>query len=307
MRNFIPVAQAKAVEIISLIDRQPVEMKITSKQIRFGAKNKKVAYLGPEGTFSHKAMLNIFSKNAKPISCSTIGGVFEAVMDNKALLGVVPGENSTKGIIEETLENLIKYPLKVVGSYRLPIHLCLFGRTIDSKNIKIIKSHSQPIAQAKNWLNKNFPNVIFEIESSSAKAILSTKDPSVAFIGSAEAAKRYGLKILDRNIEDKKTNFTQFYIICKKDVPEFAKLLKPSRTLLILAVYDRPGVLRDILNHFADQKLNLTKLHSKKTEIEGWDYYFFLEIEALPENDKLKKAISGIKQYCSIVRILGIV
>lgn len=266
----------------------------------------RVAYLGPEGTFSHQAMLNIFPRGKKLFPCSTITKIFEEVLNKKVNLGLVPAENSTEGLVQETLDNLIKYPLLIIGSYHLPIHLCLLGRTTNFKNIKIIKSHSQPIAQSRNWLEKNLPGVKLETESSSTKAILSTTDPAIAFIASKEAAQKYKLKILAEDIEDKKINITQFYLLARKEMPEITKKLKASKTLLLLAAYDRPGVLRDILNHFADRQLNLSKLHSKVSDAKSWSYYFFLEVEKLPADKKLKKALKEIKQYCSIVRILGV-
>lgn len=306
MDNFIPVAQAKAVEVISLMDRQPIEIKKNPGIIRLENAKGGVAYLGPEGTFSHQAVQNIFPGRINQISCSTITRVFDAVINEEVIFGAVPAENSTEGLIQETMDNLVKYPLRIVGSYNLPIHLYLLARITDGNKIKIIKSHAQPIAQARIWLSKNFPNVKFEIEPSSVKAILSTKDPSVAFIGSRAAAKKYDLKILAENIEDKKNNITQFYVISKKESPDLTKFLGAKKILLLLAVYDRPGVLRDILTEFADRHLNLTKLHSKISEAEGWDYYFFVEVDEPPASERLQEALKKIKQFCSIVRVLGV-
>lgn len=304
MENFIPIAQAKSVELMSLMDKQPIELKRFSGKGKF-LKDSKVAYLGPEGTFSNQASLNIFPKSSHQIPAATIAEVFSTLDNGNADFGIVPIENSTEGLVQETLDNLIKYPLRIVGSYIMPIHLCLLGRTDDTSKIRLIQSHAQPIAQSRNWLNENFPNVKLEAESSSVKAILTTKDESVAFISSREAATRYGLKILAENIEDKKTNATQFYILARKETPNLSKLLKADKTILILAVYDRSGVLRDILNHFADRKLNLSKLYSRKSEAEGWDYYFFFEVESLPEDKRLQETLKGIRHYCSIVRLLG--
>lgn len=305
MRNFIPIAQAKAVELITLMDKQPIELKRTQGLIKFNRNEKsRVAFLGPEGTFSHEAEKSIFSKGVE-VPCSTITGVFDAVMNENVSFGVVPIENSKEGIIQETMDNLIKYPLEIIGSRNIPIHINLMARTKDIGKIKMIKSHAQPIAQSHDWLNKNLPGVKFNAESSSTKAILSTKNREVAFLGSSEAARQYKLHILAKNIEDKKNNITQFYVIAKKDSPQLSKILKTTRTLVLFAVYDRPGVLRDILNHFADYKLNLTKLHSRISEGEGWDYYFFVEVEGLPTDEGLREVLKDIKKHCSIVRVLG--
>lgn len=306
MKNFIPVAQVKAIEIMSLMDRQPVEIKRSAGVIKLSKVSEKVSFLGPEGTFSHQAAQNIFSNNAQFLVAQTISMVFDDVINEKAIFGVVPVENSTEGIIQETLDNMVKFPLRIVGSYRLPIHLCLLARTKNLKDIKVIKSHPQPIAQSRNWISKHFPNAKIETEQSSAKAIMETKDSHTAFIASRQAAKKYELKILAENIEDKKTNVTQFYVVAKKDSPEISKKLKVKRTVVILAVYDRPGVLRDILNEFAERKINLTKLHSRSSEAEGWDYYFFIELEGMPQDKKIKETLRAIKQFCSVVREMGV-
>lgn len=305
MKVFISVAQKKSVELFSSLDRQVVVFK-QAKYITSLKDDTKIAYLGPEGTFSHKAVQHIFSRKYTELPCATISDIFEKVMKGEALLGVVPVENSIGGIIQETIDNIITHPLSIVGSYKMPIHLCLLSRTEDRSAIRIIRSHSQPISQAKDWLNKNFPDATLETESSSVKAILSTYDPEVAFIADKEAAKKYGLKIIAENIEDKKNNVTQFYIVSRGEIPKVSKTLNSKGTLLLLAVYDRPEILKDILSVLADQRLNLSKLHSKASEIEGWDYYFILEIEALPDDKRLQESLKDIKRYCSIVRVLGV-
>lgn len=310
MRNFIPVAQIKSVEILSLLDRQPVELKKSDKKINFeSAIKSRIAFLGPEGTYSHQALLDTFGKKAEPISSQTISNVFEKVGEKEAEFGIVPAENSSEGVIQETLDNLAKNSLKIIGSYNLKIHHCLLARTGDIRKIKTIKSHPQPLAQCRNWISKNFPQAVLETESSSTKAILSTNDSSVAFIASRQSAKKYGLKILFENIEDKKNNITQFYILSRNDYPKISSQLQAAKTLILLAVYDRPGVLRDVLNSFAERKLNLSKLYSRPSrvvEMKDWDYYFFLEVEKLPNNPDLKSAMEEIKKYCSIARVLGI-
>lgn len=306
MRAFISVAQKKSVELFSSLDRQVVSFKEPSKIVSLSP-DTKIAYLGPEGTFSHKAVQNIFSAEHRETPSATISGVFEKVMRDEALFGVVPVENSIGGLIQETIDNIITRPLRIVGSYKMPIHLCLLSRTEDKNAIKVIRSHPQPISQAKDWLNKNFPDVRLETESSSVKAILSTSDPQVAFIADREAAQKYGLNVLAEDIQDKKHNVTEFYVIAKSEASLISHSLGAEKTLLLLAVYDRPGVLRDILSKIADRGLNLSKLYSKISENDGLDYYFFLELEVLPDDRNLQSALADIKQYCPTVRILGVV
>ena len=306
MENFIPIAQTKLSEIMYLIDKQPVEMnKDDVRSVRERSGDAVVACLGPEGTFSHAASAKIFPNEKKFLFTPTIKKIFKAIHANEAEYGVVPIENSMTGIVQETLDAILDYPLRVVGSRTLAIHHQLLGRTKDLEQIKIIRSKIQPLGQCREYLANNFPNVILEPQESSTRAIMATVDPSVAFIGSAKAAKEYGLMVLAENIEDSKHNETEFYVIAKGDRPKLSRLLGASKALVIIAVYDRPGVLRDILGVFADAKLNLTKLHSHRSLVKGWDYYFFLELDAKPESKNFKTAIKKVKNFCSIVRVFG--
>lgn len=308
MRGFIPIAQQKTTEIIHLLVDQPVELKKRKKiNIGAGKRGLKIACLGPEGTHSHIASEEIFSKKANFIMAPTIRKAFEKVKNGQAQFAVVPAENSIAGIVQDTIDSLLDFPLSVVGSYNKKIHHCLLARTADRNRIRVIKSHIQPLNQCKDWLSRNFPSAILSTESSSTEAILSTTDPSVAFIANKEAAKKYDLKILASNIEDHKENYTEFYVLARSARPKISKRLKPRHTLMIVTAYDRPGLLRDVLNIFADQKLNLAKLHSRKSIVKGWDYYFFLEVECLPDDQRFKRAQQEVKKLCPIARVLGVV
>src|SRR3989344_2242284 len=307
MKNFIPIAQKKTTEIIHLLFNQPIEIRKQKKITAVSGKNKvNVACLGPEGTHSHLASQEIFSKKANFIMTPTIRKAFDKVKNGKAIFAVVPAENSIAGIIQDTIDCLLDYPLSVVGSYTKKIHHCLLGRTTNTSAIKTIKSHVQPLNQCKDWISKNYPGAVLSTESSSTDAIFSSTDPSIAFIANEAAAKKYRLKILAKNIEDYKENYTEFYVLARSADQGIRKKLKPKHTLIIIAAYDRPGLLRDVLAIFADKKFNLTKLHSRKSIVRGWDYYFFLEVECLPDNLLFKAAIKKIKKYCSIVRVVGV-
>lgn len=309
IKQSIPIAQATSTELMRVIDRQFISINSSEKISKLKqVKSQTVHLLGPEGTFSHQAAKKLFSQETKIIFDNTIKEVFAGVLDGPiGTIGLVPIENSTQGIVQETLDSFTKFPVVTLGSFKMPIHLCLLGNTKERSEIKIIKSHPQPLAQSRNWIQDNFPEALIETTSSSAKAMLETKDPMVAFIGSAEAAKKYNLTILAENIEDKKNNTTEFYIIAKTKNPLLSKELEASKTALIVVVHDRPGVLRDILDAFSKRKLTLTKLHSKASDLENYSYYFYLEAEGLAEqNEDMNQAIKEIGSYCYIIQILGI-
>jgi chorismate mutase/prephenate dehydratase len=310
IKQSIPIAQATSTELMRVIDRQFISINSTEKITKPKTIGKKTVHLlGPEGTFSHQAAKKLFAGEIKISFDNTIKEVFASVLDGpEGTIGLVPIENSTQGIVQETLDSFTKFPVVTLGSFKMPIHLCLLGNTKDRSEIKTIKSHPQPLAQARNWIQDNFPNVLIETTSSSAQAMMETTNPTVAFIGSAEAAKKYNLTILAQNIEDKKNNATEFYVIAKTKDPLLSKELKASKTALIVVAHDRPGVLRDILDAFSKRKLTLTKLHSKASDLENYSYYFHLEAEGLVEqNQEMDQAIKEIGSYCYIIQILGVV
>ncbi len=266
--------------------------------------DKKVAVLGPRGTFSHSAALKFFSSE-NLLMKSSITEIFRSIDSKEINLGIVPAENSIKGPVFETVDNLLKFSLKVRGSFKIDINHCLLGRVSDLSKISIIKSHPQALGQCNDWINKNFPDVKLSSQPSTVSAISEDKDQSVAFIASETAAKEYGLTILSKNIQDKPGNKTEFYFISGQEDPELKKILNPKKTLIAAAAYDRPGILYDILGYFAKRGLNLSKLHSRPSGIKGADYYFLIEVEASLENKLNKEALQKVEKLCSVFKILG--
>ncbi len=302
LKNFIPIAKSKTTEIFSLYNKQPFDISPGP----LGKTKESFAVLGPEGTFSHIALTRIFGPVKNIVLARNIREVFEAVHLKKAKMGIVPIENSLNGIVLETIDSFLDYPLKAVGSYKLKISHNLLGRTKNIKDIKRIQSHPQALAQSGKWLSLNCPLAILEPQSSSTKAMLSSLSPDIGFVGSIEAAEKYSLNVLARDIEDNSENVTEFYVISKKENSKIEKILKASKTLILVIVRDRPGVLKDILTAFSDNNLNLTKLHSRANTSKGsWDYYFFLEADCLPESKEFKKALKEIEKHCSMVRVFG--
>ncbi len=306
-KKMVPLAQSKSQELMSMVDSQRISIQPEKLEVKTSSKN--IVYaLGPKGTFSYQAAKNVFADTDLKL-CKTITGVFESVINGPAgTLGLIPIENSTQGVVQESLDALSKFPVISIGSYKMPIHLAVLGNTKNIKDIKVIRSHPQPLAQAKNWFRNNMPDVTLESTSSSVKAILETKDPSVGFVTGEPAADTYNLEILARNIEDKKNNETEFYVISKEENSDLSKQLGASRTAMTVVAHDRPAVLRDILDEFADKNLNLTKLHSKKSDMGDHDYFFFLEFEGrVGEDEEVNRAIKQIDKHCHIKRVIGLV
>lgn len=266
-------------------------------------KNAKVAYLGPQGTFSNLAASLVFPKKShEKIAFETFFDIFDAVSKGNIDLGIIPEENSTVGTIRETLDYLVDFSLSVLGSFDLPIHQQLLTHEKTFKNITVVISHPQALAQCKNWLRNNLPETK-HISVTSTTVELQNQKPGCAYIASSLAAKKYHIPILAKDIEDNTTNTTKFYIIAKRKMDIVG--IEDKKTLLFLAVYNRVGILRDILNVFAKHDINLTKLESRPSKKRTWDYHFFVEFEKTQSKTPLSQILAELETYCPIIRVLG--
>ncbi len=262
----------------------------------------KIAFLGPEATFSHLAAQHYFGTSAQFIPVESIIEVFEEVSSERTHFGVVPIENSIEGVVATTLDAIYEYGLKVCGEIYEPISHHLINQTGKLEDIKKIFSHPQAIAQCRKWLRKKLPSVPVESVSSTALAAKwAAVDSSVAAIASLMAAKLYHLQIVAKNIEDFKGNSTRFWIIGKIERDPTGK----DKTSLLFSVADKPGALFKVLKCFAERKINLTKIESRPSKNEPWKYVFFLDCEGHIKDSLMKECIEEMQQYCLQVVWLG--
>lgn len=264
----------------------------------------KVAFLGPRGTFCEQAARKFFSGlPAIFIEYLTIKDVFRAVLSNEVDYGVVPVENSTEGSISLTLDLLLNYDIKIYGEIeQKAVHNLIVKPGTKLKNIKIILSHPQALAQCKRFLEENLPKAkIKEVSSTSAAVKALKRLKNAAAIGSELAAEIYGCEILAKGIEDNPENYTRFFVLSKKD-------REPSgndKTSIIFSVEHVPGALFRALEPFAKRKINLTKIESRPTRKKPWDYVFFVDFEGHKNEPHCKEALEELKRICSFIKILG--
>ncbi len=301
-KNFASFATLKTSTILRLAS--DVALSIPHKINKITSPKKyKIAYLGPDGTFSHQAVKTVFPKNGyTTMPRDALYDVFSIVAQSKSTIGVVPAENSLEGPVHATLDYLADFALNVIGSFTLPIHHQLLTEEKRLSSIKIVVSHSQALAQCKQWLKKNLPHAKI-ISAPSTTSNIQRGEKGYAYISSQEAAETYNLPILKNQIEDDPTNTTRFYVIAKELIA--IEGVHKTHTLLFLTVHNRVGILRDILDVFAKHNLNLTKLESRPSHTKAWDYHFFIEIAVKIDDNDLENAIVDLKSYCPIIRILG--
>jgi len=262
----------------------------------------KVAFLGPETTFSHMAAIKHFGKTALFYPLPTIKDVFWEVEKGQYDYGVVPVENSIEGTVAYTLDLFMQSELKVCGEIYLKINHYLASLTHKKENIEKIYAHPQAVAQCRNWLSHHFPKIAVEEVRSTALAAQKAKDdPKSAAITTKLAIEKYGLNVLEKYIEDFAHNTTRFWIIGQTSLHPTGQDI----TSLIFAIPDKPGALYQALKPFAERQINLTKLESRPMKSLPWHYLFFVNLDGHCSESPVKDALNELKKICAHLKILG--
>ncbi len=262
----------------------------------------KIAFLGPEGTFSQSAALKQFGHAIKSLPLNTIEEVFSDVESGDADFGVVPVENSTEGTVSNTLDMFLASPLKICGEVELPIHHHLLTIAKNLKAIERVYSHRQSLAQCRGWLHQHLPHAEKIPVASNAEAARRVRNAAdAAAIAGEAAAEVYNLAILHARIEDQPDNSTRFVVIGRR-------LLPPSgldRTSLLLASDDRPGSLYHLLKPLADGGVNMTRIESRPSKQGKWDYVFFIDVTGHAEEEPLAAALRQLERVTTLFKVLG--
>ena len=222
-------------------------------------KQTRVAYLGPQYSYSHLAAIEAFGTSAELVPAATIRAVFEQIEANQADHGVVPVENSTDGRVADTLDMFAKMPVKVSGEVQLRIHHNLIAKCSRSEITEVF-SKPQALSQCREWLARHLPGAkTVEITSTAVAAQIACDKPGAAAVASIQAAMHYGLNIVDAKIEDNKNNVTRFAILGGGEPP---KRTGKDKTSLMFEIPHKPGSLADALLVFKKNRLNMTWIES---------------------------------------------
>jgi chorismate mutase / prephenate dehydratase len=266
-------------------------------------KRMKVAFLGPEYSFSHLAAIQRFGLSVEFIPAGSIAGVFEAVHRHQAELGIVPIENSTDGRIVDTLDMFFKLPLKIRGEVSMKIEHHLLAMCPQS-SIQRIYSKPQVLSQCRHWLATHVPQAqLMEVASSSTAVELAKREPGAAAIASRESAVAHGLDILVSGIEDRSNNVTRFAILGHETAPRTGR----DKTSLMMEIKDASGALYDALSAFKRNRVNMSWIESFPAETEGKQhrYVFFVDIEGHESDLRVKRALAALDRRTSKVVVLG--
>lgn len=245
------------------------------KEPSLTANGEPIACQGVEGAYSGKAANALFPDS--PIDFHKhFEDVFEAVNKNKARFGIIPVENSTAGSVHESYDLIMKYKFHIVGAYDLKIDHCLCAKEgVDFGSIENVYSHPQALSQCNIFLkNFDFTGINFNNTAAAAKYVSESEKTNIAAICSESAAKKYGLKILRKGIQNVSNNTTRFIVISKTLVIDE----NAEKISLIFSAPHRTGSLYRVLGRFSMTGLNLTKLESRPVANGKFDYYFYVDI-----------------------------
>jgi len=262
----------------------------------------KIAYLGPEGTFTQQAVNQHFGHSIQALGVTGIDDVFTQVESGEADFGVVPVENSNQGIVSHTLDRFVDSDLKICGEIEMAIHHNLLSQAKSLASVERIYSHQQSLSQCKNWIRQHLPLAECIAVSSNAEAARRVRhSPDAAAISSKSAADIYGVPVLFARIEDRADNATRFLVIGRQ-------LLSPSgddKTSLLLAGDEGPGALHSLLSPLAHHALNMTRIESRPARAGRWSYVFFIDVDGHAETEPLKNALAEMQKQASLTRVLG--
>jgi chorismate mutase/prephenate dehydratase len=273
-------------------------------------KGMRVAYLGPEGTFTHQAVKRHFGTSAVTMPCGGIPAVFDEVARGAADFGVVPVENSSGGVVNHTLDTFVDSALVISAEIVVNVDQCLMARSgVTEAAIERVYSHPQGLAQCRLWLQTNLPRArLVECSSTSEAARRAAEDPQGAAIAAELAARIHRLEVLREKLQDQGHNVTRFLVIGRAgtEVP-----VPPSgvtdqyKSTLLLSLPDSAGALLQVLTPLRDANVNMTKIESRPSRQRAWDYVFFIDIDGHVEDERVAPALAQLASICELFRVLG--
>jgi len=306
---FKPFREKEVLEKLSRLNPGPMpeehlraiyrEIMSSSRRLQ---RTQKVAYLGPEGTFSYFAAVSYLGKSADFEPRRTIDEVFEAVSLRDAELGVIPLENSLQGTVGQSLDLFMRHEVFIQAELYCKISHSLLSKGTDISRIEEVYSHPQPLAQCGAWLKAHLPMArIVPTDSTAAAARRVLYNPKAAAIGHVKLSEMLGLTVLASRIEDLPDNWTRFLVIG----PSETKSGNRDKTSVLFTLPDKPGALSAVLNKLAGEGINLTKLESRPLRGEKWKYVFFADLQCDLGREEFGNMLGELRNELHSLRILG--
>ena len=267
----------------------------------------RVAYLGPEGTFSEQAAEAFFGVSIEHVPCTSFDEVFEATASGRAAFGVVPMENSTEGVVTRSLDLFLTSPLHIIGETSLLIRHNLLRKQHDLAGIKAVYAHPQALAQCQDWLNAHLPDAERRAASSNAEgARLAAENPAWAAISSLRAGSRFGLHVVAPSIQDEAYNRTRFAVMCLPQTLQMPEASGNDCTSLVVSVVNRPGAVYELLEPIKRHGVSMTRFESRPARGgQQWEYFFYIDLQGHISESRVRAALDDLRPICAFYKVLG--
>lgn len=266
----------------------------------------RVAYLGPEGTFSEMALRKQFGHAVEGEPCASIDEVFRAAESGGAQFAVVPVENSAEGAVGRTLDLLLRTPLKICGEVALRVHQNLLRRVSGDQagldGVRRVYSHPQSLAQCHAWLGAHLPLAERVPAASNGEAArLAAGEADASAIGPEIAAERYGLGVIASSIEDDPNNRTRFLVLGTHSPEPTGR----DATSLVMSAPNRPGAVHALLTPLAKHGVSMSRIESRPMRVGQWEYYFFVDLEGHRSDPAVAAALAELEKLAPLLKVLG--
>ena len=266
----------------------------------------RVAFLGPEGTYSEAAVFAAFGRSVEGVPSASIDEVFRAAEAGTSDFGVVPVENSTEGVVNRTLDLLLQTPLKISSEVEIAVHHNLMTRSGNMEGITRVCAHAQALAQCATWLATHYPGLErVPVASNGEAARMARDDATLAAVASEAAAINFGLHIAARHIQDDPHNSTRFAVIGRLETLPSGR----DQTSLVVSVPNQPGAVHKMLEPLSRHGVSMTRFESRPNRSRVgtgvWTYYFFIDLEGHQAEPHVSAALLELKAMCGYFKVLG--
>jgi chorismate mutase/prephenate dehydratase len=261
-----------------------------------------VAFCGFEGGFAHAAARSRFGHAAEYTPCETVTVALDEVTRQRAQYAVVPYETRTDGLMQATIAALTASDLKVVSCFETVVNLQLASKAASLAEIEKVYASAKDRAHCQRFLASELPGAqVMDVKTPMGACQLAAADPRAAALAHESVAATHGLEVLRRNVRDEGDERVRYAIVGTRPSSRTGEDL----TAIVFAVNDSPGALHEILKQFAERGVNLTKIQSRPTPGESWQYVFFIEVQGHPTDRNVVGAIEEVRRQAKFFKVLG--
>ena len=267
----------------------------------------KISFQGERGAYSEMAALAYFETSADPgtstefVTCQTFHDALNSTENGESEYTVLPIENSIQGSVSESYDALYDTKLTAIGEIYQKIDHCLLGKS-EADKIKTVYSHPQALGQCSDFIEKKSLKTIPTYDTAGSAAIIKELDQDdIACIASSNAARIYGLNIIQEGISNNLSNYTRFLILSTEKTKETGN----DKTSIIFSIKHESGALYQIIKKFYEKNVNLTKIESRPKKETSWEYNFYVDFEGHQENPEILNLIRELKEQTTFMKILG--